>query len=393
MSTANQMIQSLLNSDPVRSVVAARRLAPQRRTAWTARAHEPHPGIIRGAGRRDRDPAGAVGHRRQRRQRQYARLRRGSRQSGRALDGRHSPASASTRPASTAISTPCCKASCGLKRLAAPTRTRRRNLPAAAANLRNARVVELVRQDLQQLHHRAAGAVEQPESYSAQTQVVGAAQTLAQNLNGMTGTIQQLRTQAEQGIATDVQTANNAMQQIARSTSSGSSAAGQRDRHAARPARPGHHPAQADEYQGGTGHEQPGFGLHRQRPTARVGVNPSTAYIRQRGTLTPPRCGTPIRAKTKRGPSRSRRRAAHRSIWSPKTPFIGRDRRLPADARHDSAAGAELSSTSWQTRCRNRCRTRRRAEDVYVRRAVRFSVDVAGVLPGNTHADHLYRFR
>jgi flagellar hook-associated protein 1 FlgK len=45
--------------------------------------------------------------------------------------------------------------------------------------------------------------------------VVGAAQSLTQNLNGMTGTIQQLRTQAEQGIATDVQIANNAIAQIA----------------------------------------------------------------------------------------------------------------------------------------------------------------------------------
>ncbi|MDE1973097.1 MAG: flagellar hook-associated protein FlgK [Hyphomicrobiales bacterium] len=54
-----------------------------------------------------------------------------------------------------------------------------------------------------------------PSSYSAQTQVVGAAQELAQNLNSMTTTIQQLRTQAEQGIATDVQTVNTALQQIA----------------------------------------------------------------------------------------------------------------------------------------------------------------------------------
>jgi flagellar hook-associated protein 1 FlgK len=54
-----------------------------------------------------------------------------------------------------------------------------------------------------------------PSSYSAQTQVVGTAQALTQNLNAMTGTIQQLRTQAEQGIATDVQTANNAIAQIA----------------------------------------------------------------------------------------------------------------------------------------------------------------------------------
>ena len=54
-----------------------------------------------------------------------------------------------------------------------------------------------------------------PGSYSAQTQVIGAAQEVAQSLNSMTTTIQQLRTQAEQGIATDVQTVNTALQQIA----------------------------------------------------------------------------------------------------------------------------------------------------------------------------------
>jgi flagellar hook-associated protein 1 len=54
-----------------------------------------------------------------------------------------------------------------------------------------------------------------PSSYSAQTEVIGAAQAVAQNLNSMTTTIQQLRTQAEQGITNDVQTANTALQQIA----------------------------------------------------------------------------------------------------------------------------------------------------------------------------------
>ena len=54
-----------------------------------------------------------------------------------------------------------------------------------------------------------------PSSYSAQTQVLSAAQALTQNLGAMTGTIQELRTQAEQGIASDVQTANTAIAQIA----------------------------------------------------------------------------------------------------------------------------------------------------------------------------------
>ena len=54
-----------------------------------------------------------------------------------------------------------------------------------------------------------------PSSYSAQSAAVSAAQTLAQNLNSMTTSIQQMRTQAEQGIANGVQTANTALQQIA----------------------------------------------------------------------------------------------------------------------------------------------------------------------------------
>jgi flagellar hook-associated protein 1 FlgK len=54
-----------------------------------------------------------------------------------------------------------------------------------------------------------------PSSYSAQSSVVGAAQAFAQNLNSMTQTIQELRTQAEQGIASSVQTANTAIRQIA----------------------------------------------------------------------------------------------------------------------------------------------------------------------------------
>jgi flagellar hook-associated protein 1 len=72
-----------------------------------------------------------------------------------------------------------------------------------------------------------------PSSSSAQSQVIGAAQSLAQNLNSMTTSIQQMRTAAEQGIANGVQTANTALQQIAQinqqlegaSTADGSTAA------------------------------------------------------------------------------------------------------------------------------------------------------------------------
>jgi flagellar hook-associated protein 1 FlgK len=54
-----------------------------------------------------------------------------------------------------------------------------------------------------------------PSSYSNQAAVIGAAQQLTQNLNAMTNSVQQLRSQAEAGIATDVQTVNGALAQIA----------------------------------------------------------------------------------------------------------------------------------------------------------------------------------
>ena len=59
------------------------------------------------------------------------------------------------------------------------------------------------------------GLTTSPSSTAAQNQVLGAAQALAQQLNSATNTIQTLRSQADQGIAGDVQQANNALQQIA----------------------------------------------------------------------------------------------------------------------------------------------------------------------------------
>ena len=54
-----------------------------------------------------------------------------------------------------------------------------------------------------------------PSSSAAQSQTIGAAQALVQQLNNATDSIQTLRSQADQGIAGDVQQANNALQQIA----------------------------------------------------------------------------------------------------------------------------------------------------------------------------------
>jgi flagellar hook-associated protein 1 FlgK len=54
-----------------------------------------------------------------------------------------------------------------------------------------------------------------PEDFSAQSAVLGSAQLLAQQLNSMSASVQGLRTDAENGIASAVTTANTAMQQIA----------------------------------------------------------------------------------------------------------------------------------------------------------------------------------
>ena len=126
-------------------------------------------------------------------------------------------ASASTPAASIAISTPCCRTSCGPRRPAVPTPTAPRNSISSSSSstarpdrrLRSMRSTTISPPRLQALSTS-------PGSYSAQAAVVGAAQALAQNLNSMTTSVQQLRTQAEQGIANDVQTANNALQQIAK---------------------------------------------------------------------------------------------------------------------------------------------------------------------------------
>lgn len=54
-----------------------------------------------------------------------------------------------------------------------------------------------------------------PDSYSTRAAVLTAAQTLTQQLNGLTKSIQQLRTDAQNGMSDAVQTANEAMRQIA----------------------------------------------------------------------------------------------------------------------------------------------------------------------------------
>jgi len=54
-----------------------------------------------------------------------------------------------------------------------------------------------------------------PSSFSAQSSAVNSAQLLTQQLNSLSDNIQSMRSAAEQGISSDVQTANNDLQQIA----------------------------------------------------------------------------------------------------------------------------------------------------------------------------------
>ena len=80
------------------------------------------------SGGRQHHAAKPVGDRRQRGERQYARLRRGDGQPGRGRQSPASPAPASMSPASIAISTRCCRTSCGPKPPATPMPTRARSI-------------------------------------------------------------------------------------------------------------------------------------------------------------------------------------------------------------------------------------------------------------------------
>ena len=136
-----------------------------------------------------------------------------------ALSRSASRASASTRPVSTATSTRCCKASYGRKRLAGPTRTRRRSSISSSNKFterpgRQARSARPTATSPPRCRRSRAARVRIPRKprWSAQRSRYADPQLDE-------WTIQQLRTQAEQGISADVQTANNAIARLRRSIS------------------------------------------------------------------------------------------------------------------------------------------------------------------------------
>ena len=146
-----------------------------------------------------------------------------------------------------------------------------------------------------------------PNSSAAQSQTIGAAQALAQQLNNATNSIQTLRSQADQGIAGDVQQANNALQQIANinqqlagSSSTDSTTAlleDQRDQYIDQLAK-------LMDIRVVQGQQQPGFGIHRlRRPAGRHAGRRNSISIPPVRSRRPSN-GTPIRPRA--GSERSR---------------------------------------------------------------------------------------
>ena len=221
-----------------------------------------------------------------------------------------------------------------------------------------------------------------PASASQQSAVIGAAQALAQNLNSMTSTIQQLRTQAEQGISTGVQigqhrlAADRADQPAAR----GRRATTVRPGLARRPARPGHHPARtADECHRRPQPRQPDFDFYRQRPT--TGRRPAglAADLQQFGNavadLVMERQSQPGRRWHHHADLAERHH--HRSA-SPKA-LSNRDSSAPTSrCATTSCRRRKISSTNLPTRCRRRCRTRPRAARRSPRAVRRDSTSMSG---------------
>ena len=227
--------------------------------------------------------------------------------------------------------------------------------------------------------------------------MVSAAQAVAQNLNSMTTSIQQLRTQAEQGIASDVQTANTALQQIAQINQQLEAAPhGQRHGGARGPARPGHHAAHAaDERQRGAESNNQISVFTGTGQQLVSGVQASQLIVQQcRHAVGELRYGAPIRARTAPARSRSPRRAAATTDLVATNAIqsgeIGaylqmRDTILPqAQNQLDEMANQMSQALSNQTTSGTAVTSGAQSG---------FSVDVGGVSAGQHGAAHLYRFQ
>ena len=160
----------------------------------------------------------------------------------------------------------------------------------------------------------------------------------------MTASIQQLRSQAEAGIASGVQTANTALQQIAQINQQLVSHRRTRHGHAGGSTRPGRHAARA------TDERECRAEFGQQQISVFTGTGQQLVAGTQAAQLSLQRCRYAVRdlAMERHSQPGYRRhhhvdvaRRHHDRFGRHECHSVGPDRRLPADARHHFAAGAE----------------------------------------------------
>ncbi len=226
-----------------------------------------------------------------------------------------------------------------------------------------------------------------PSSYSSQAAVVGAAQELAQNLNGMTTGIQQLRSQAEAGISSDVQTANTALQQIANINQQLESAQpdaatatleDQRDQDVAQL-------SQLMNVRVQKSAKQSIYAVHLDRPAAGQRHAGFAAQLQQCRHAV-----GDIAVERQSEPGRRRHHHADVAVGEPNRPDrlgrhpVGRDRRLCADARYHPAAGAEPARRTGQSNVAGAVEPDHGGPPVVSGSQTGFSVDVGSLSAGNS---------
>ena len=182
-----------------------------------------------------------------------------------------------------------------------------------------------------------------PDSIAARAAVLSAAKVLAQQLNSMTTDIQALRSDAELGLGDAAARANNAMQQIA-AINRQLSQSGTNDAATATHARSARHVYRRivapDGYQGGQDRPQPDQHLHQFRHPAgrRRGLPAVVRRAGHRDALGAmgSRSAQAHGRHAHAGQSDRRSDGSDRHRRHP----VGRDRRLPRNARHRVGAGA-----------------------------------------------------
>ena len=185
-----------------------------------------------------------------------------------------------------------------------------------------------------------------PSSYSDQSAVVGTAQALTSQLNSLTFTVQTLRTNCEQGLASSVTSANNLLQSIANLNSQVASSPNQ---NAATQSLLDQRDSDIDQLANlmdirvvqGSNNQVTVFTSSGLQLAGTTGVHAFVQFSRHVVGKFAMECQSRRERRRHhhahrpgRHLDRSRREQVHQ---------IGADRRLPADARHSVAAGADAA--------------------------------------------------